>query len=207
MPLAMDRVVRKTLQGIAEAHRDYHSWTDGRWLWEAPEYLLTTYIAKKISSITDEGFLLTLENNVSSAIQDAGGLSRGRPQAALRPKGRYDILLWWANGTPRAVIEVKNQISGFAAIQSDAEKICAVLSLENTFRTGLVAFYTSNRDSKCGAQQARISMKRRLEDIERSARAFVRERQMTTRFHSRRITVDDDVDSAWVAAALQIQRP
>ena len=37
----------------------------------------------------------------------------------IREKGRVDILLWWANDTPRAIIEIKNQIYTKAQYEKD----------------------------------------------------------------------------------------
>ena len=51
----MDDIANKTLAGISKAQKEYEDWTGGYWfwLWEAPEYMVTTYIARQISIISD----------------------------------------------------------------------------------------------------------------------------------------------------------
>ena len=67
-------VIKKTLSGIAKAQRDYETWSGDLWLWEAPEYMLTTYIAKELWTIPGSKYL-TLEPNVRRAF---GGCRRNR---------------------------------------------------------------------------------------------------------------------------------
>ena len=55
--VSIDSIVGKTLDGIVKAHKDYHSWTGGYWLWHAPEYLMTTYIAQHISKLKSSNYL------------------------------------------------------------------------------------------------------------------------------------------------------
>ena len=78
----MGNIVNRILDGISKAQKHYETWTGGYWLWEAPEYVVTTYIARHISKINDRPFYLTLENNVRNAIDAAGGLPPGRPREA-----------------------------------------------------------------------------------------------------------------------------
>ena len=123
-PVPMSDVIKKTLSGIAKAQRDYEAWSGGLWLWEAPEYMLTTYIAKELWTIPGSKYL-TLESNVRRTLEDAGGMGKGRISEAAREDGRSDIMLWWSsNDMPRAVIEVKNQVSDSATeIKQDIKRI------------------------------------------------------------------------------------
>ena len=57
MPYPMDEVIENAVNGIAKAQRDYELWSGGNWLWEAPEYFMTTYIAKEISSYRKISYL------------------------------------------------------------------------------------------------------------------------------------------------------
>lgn len=138
----MDDIANKILAGMSKAQKEYEDWTGGYWLQEAPEYMVTTYIARQISTINNRTYYLTLENKVRDGIRDADG-SKGRPRKALGFNGKFDILLWRANGTPRAIIEVKNQVTGFSKIKDDVSRITAALSSDNKIRCGFIAFYTS----------------------------------------------------------------
>ena len=204
-PLPMDEVIRKTLRGIARAQKDYSSWAGGDWLWNAPEYMLTTYIAREIASAPNRGHSVTLENNARQAIRDAGGIGKGRTSAKLRLDGRFDVVLWQANGYPRAVIEVKNQVRSFKKVAHDAYRICGALRKHsNKFQCGLVAFYTSCREES--ESDARTHMRRILTRFEHDAEKYLNAHRpgFTSSMHYSRIRVDGD--SAWTAAALKIER-
>ena len=63
---ARTKIITKTLRGISKAQKDYEAWSGGNWLGCAPEYLITTYIAKEIA--TGTRYDVTLE-------QDGGGIN------------------------------------------------------------------------------------------------------------------------------------
>ena len=148
--IPVNSIVDKALEGIVQAQKDYAQWTDGDWLWNAPEYMLTTYIAQKISKL-DGAKYLTLENSAKSAIEDAGARGKGKLHSKMRANGRFDVLLWWGGYYPRAVIEIKNQIGNIDAIKDDLLRIKEVLkrkSDDSSFQFGVVAYYTSVWDNR-----------------------------------------------------------
>ena len=204
-PVPIQDVIKKTLSGIAKAQRDYEAWSGGYyWLCEAPEYMLTMYIAKELWTIPGSKYL-TLESNVRKTLKDAGGMGRGKTSDAVRQGGRSDIVLWWSKDMPRAVIEAKNQVSDSAAeIEQDIIRISTMLrNKENSFQCGLIAFYTSRWDREGDGKGARSTIKDRLKSIECETRNILGEERRLSR-HDSRIRVDGD--SAWVASVLQIQR-
>ncbi|MBU1024144.1 hypothetical protein KKB99_07670, partial [bacterium] len=82
-----------------------------------------------------------MENSAKSAIVDAGARGRGRLHSKIRSAGRFDILLWWGSSTPRAVIEIKNQIYRIDNIEKDILRIKEVLKRkydDSTFQFGVV---------------------------------------------------------------------
>lgn len=197
----MDDVANKTLAGISKAQKEYEDWTGGYWLWEAPEYMVTTYIARQISTISDKSFYLTLENNVRDGIRDAGGAS-GRPRKALRFNGKFDILLWWANGTPRAIIEVKNQVTGFSKIKDDVSRISAALKRQNTIRCGFIAYYTSLADGEYKLAKNRVE--ERVCNVASAVKEFAKDNNMKFKRYPGKVVIDED--SAWTAEVLKISR-
>ena len=201
MPYPMDKIVGNTLAGIAKAHKDYERWTGGYWLCDAPEYLITTYIARQLTTYRGHKYYVTLENNTRAAINDAGGMRKGRPRRDLRLQGRFDILLWWAKDTPRAIIEVKKHISAFKHISEDVSRICSTLEQENDIRAGLVAYYTSH-----GSEPDEVAqfISKRLEVIETGTRNYVNKRGMKLRHYPDKIRIVDDW--AWVPGVLKISR-
>ena len=131
-------------------------------------------------------------------------MGRGRTSKFARLDGRFDIVLRWKNGTPRAVIEVKNQI-GIHNIKKDIERICTILRKKNTLRCGLVAFYTSKGDEKRGGEGAKETIEKQINNIEQKTWNTLREEFYLSRYDSG-IRVRMDVDSAWAASVLQVQR-
>ena len=195
---------RKRSPESSRPRKDYEAWSGGCWLWEAPEYMVTTYIAKEIWTMPGSKYL-TLESNVRETVDEAGGFGRGRLRKNVRPGGRSDITLWWANSTPRAVIEVKNQISKVGGIEGDIDRIKSMLrNRDNTLKFGLMAFYTSRRDRGEDGEQAKSIIEEVwLERIESGTQEILGDEYNLSR-HDTAITVDGD--SAWVASVLEIQR-
>lgn len=200
--IPIETIIEKTLEGIALAQKDYESWTDGDWLWNAPEYMLSTYIAQKISRIQGAKYV-TLEESAKSALKDAGSIGRGKLHSKLRVNGRFDILLWWGSYSPRAVIEVKNQISRVDAIKEDLHRVAQVLkrkNAESSFQFGLVAYFTSCSDNKEFSAKERIA--RRIENIYYDTKELLGN-NFNVSSYNKRIKVDED--SAWVASVLLIK--
>ena len=54
----MDDIANKTLAGISKAQKDYEDWTGGYWLWEAPEYMITTISPGKYQLLIGHSILL-----------------------------------------------------------------------------------------------------------------------------------------------------
>ncbi len=111
------------LKGIAKSHEEYTTWSAGCWLDEAPEYLITTNIAREIWRSFKQGhhYFLTLEEKVRNVCECAEG-----------EIGNVDIALWdpvpaGTQRSCRAIIEVKKQISGFEHIRDDIQRICDLL--------------------------------------------------------------------------------
>ena len=209
----IDKIIKKTLSGIVKAQKDYEGWSGGSlWLRHAPEYMLTTYIAKDIgayyltleSSVRDT---LTLESSARDIVQDARGIGSGRLPEAVRLDGKIDITLWRGNDeTPRAVIEVKKQISNAKAIKikNDIIRIKHLLRKEeNAFEFGLIAFCTANKGGGGDGTKARATIEERLENIECRTRKILGRKRCLSR-HDSPISVADD-NSAWVASVLLIQ--
>ncbi|RLA75575.1 MAG: hypothetical protein DRG78_20515 [Epsilonproteobacteria bacterium] len=140
------KIITKTiLEGIKKAEYDYQEWSDGEWLWRAPEYLLTVYVAKQLAKLKYNKFI-TLENSTKDAMEIADALGNGSLNSKIRKNGRVDILLWWAKGDPRAVIELKNSVYGYKKIEKDVHRVCHMLKKESkksTLQFGVISFYMS----------------------------------------------------------------
>ena len=204
-PLPIDDVISKILRGIARAQKDYEYWTDGCWLQEAPEYMTTVYVAREICKTKDRGYYLTLESNARQTLRDAGGIGRGGVSPESRLGGKFDIVVYWADGSPRIVIELKKQVTSFKQLKQDSYRICnALRNPSNRVQRGLIAFYTSWKDRRDADPRNRIV--EILDGVEHDAKEYLKNRRPAVRasMHHRRIPVAGN--SAWVAAVLEMER-
>jgi len=201
----MGKIVTKTLEGIARAQHDYKTLSGGYWLWMAPEHFVTSCIAREIRNVGCHTYYLTLESGVRDTTY-AGGRRSGRSPSALRLNGKFDIVLWWGNNHPRAVIEVTKQVTGFSTIRSDVARICTVLSQPpppSTFQCGLVVFYASKYlEGRPNDVESRL--KDRLEKMKSTTEKFANNQDLHLDWTAR--PMERDEDSAWTAVVARINR-
>ena len=141
--ISIDKIIEATLDGIDESMEVYQEWSGGEWLWNAPEYLIIVKIAENISKIEGSKYI-TLEDNVDYLLDLAKAKGQGKVSGKARTNGRSDIVLWWANGTPRAIIEVKNSVFSLEKISKDLDRIREILKRKksnSTLQFGLISFY------------------------------------------------------------------
>ncbi|MEA2029600.1 MAG: hypothetical protein U9N49_11580 [Campylobacterota bacterium] len=137
--MSSNEVVKKTLTAIKESQKLYLEFSGNEWLCNAPEYFITVQIAQKLH-LPNENYI-TLEDDVDYILTEANALDRKKIR-----KGRFDIVVWWGNGTPRVIIEVKNDVSQYRNIAQDVERVKKVLSKNTKYSSiqfGLIAFYIS----------------------------------------------------------------
>lgn len=199
-PVSLEKIVSASLKGIVKAQKDYVLWCN-EWLWCAPEYLLTVYVAKEIAKL-EGSKLLTLENSALAAIKDAGARGPGNLHSDIRENGRFDILLWWANGAPRAVIEIKNQVTNARKIISDVNRIVQVLHRNkeaSSIDFGAIVFYTSLNDDKNKKLTAKEKLEKSMGNIEKSVKNHVGDSCLVS-MHSPKIYEDEG--SAWAGVVI-----
>lgn len=157
--ISIDKIIESTLDGIDESMEVYQKWSGGEWLWNAPEYLITVKIAENIAKINGSKYI-TLEDNVDYILDISNAKDKGKGQVSdlARGNGRSDIVLWWASGIPRAIIEVKNAVFRLDKIAQDIDRIQEVLKsqqLDSSLQFGLIAFYI-DRGYKTGNAKENI---------------------------------------------------
>lgn len=131
-PLA--RFQTACITGVRSAFRKHHYFTGGFSLRHAPEAFIQGEIASALAQVAQ---YVTLESSVQMLLREAGAEMRGK-----KPRnGRIDIAVWWANGTPRFVIEVK-KVYAKDSISSDAKRLKQVLGRGGTSREGIVIVYS-----------------------------------------------------------------
>lgn len=199
--VSITTVARGALNGIVKAQREYEKWSGGEWLWCAPEYIATVFVAQEIAKL-DGSKYVTVENGAKAAIEDAGARGRGKLHHKIRANGRFDILLWWADETPRAPIEVKCQVTRIENIKADLQRIEKVVHRskeDSSFQFGMVVFYSSCKEGK--GFSAKEILSKRLENISADCKELVP--KCTAKMSSSKIYTDGD--SAWVASAIILQ--
>jgi len=201
--ISIDEIIDAVLSGIEKSHRQYEKWSGGDWLWSAPEYLITANVANNIAKISGSKFI-TLENGSKSLIEDAGARRRGRLSKDIREKGRVDILLWYGNNTPRAIIEIKNFIYDYLQYEKDIKRIKELLNLnsnQSSLQFGLFGYCDSADSGKQKSASQKIIDKRLR--IENRAKDILSEGFSITPVSSKIHKIED---SAWCANCLLIKR-
>ena len=204
----------KTSAGMYKAHKAYEDWSGGLWAWNAPEYLLTTYIAKEVSEIKFKPFYLTLEQHVGEALGGAGA-SEGIVEKAGKQK--FDIVVWWGSDAPRGIIEVKKQVNsfsgsatGYGGIKQDVERIVESLKETSLLQFGLMAYYTSCKYGERPPNKAETVIRDRVNKVSSEAQKCVPEKMKFRRIAGKISSWKDDTvgngpnDHAWVAEVLMI---
>lgn len=140
-------LVKTLIDGGEKAFKIFQEISGGYWLDNAPEYFLTSHAATAIRDTQKKRTTALLEASVSETRSDAAAIPRGRPNTHDRPNGRYDIVLNWANGTPRAVVEVKSPLyyADIGRLMPDFLRLCKTLaaSSESSFQFCAFLYYAS----------------------------------------------------------------
>ena len=203
--ISIAKIMDAAIKGISNAQRDYEIWSGGLWLWEAPEYLAGTYLAQEIARVAgkDGPWYLTMEHSTKQAIEDAGAAGSGKLHRKIRPKGRFDLLLWWGSETPRAPIEIKCQVTEFEKIRADIERLEKVIhrkESESSFQFGMSVFYTSAKDRT--GKAAKEKTERRIAQIISAARSHI---GADTELVVKKSAIKMVDDSAWSVVALVLK--
>ncbi|GAB3091434.1 hypothetical protein [Lysobacter terrae] len=162
-------LVGEIFDGGLRTARLFDKATGGCRLDQACEYLLTAGIFERLAQ-RHKGAVL-LEVPVRSANKEASAVPRGRPSKKGRTNGRYDLVHYWANGKPRAVIEVKSPIRNAVrgSFDGDLARISRTLtaSAQSSYQFGaLVFFATKDYSSKCSEmREKRRDAKERLNEL------------------------------------------
>lgn len=174
----------------------------GDWLCWAPEYFMTSHIAQALYNAQGSKYV-TIENGAYSALSHAGAVGRGRLHSDIRSGGRFDLLLWWAKGDPRAIIEVKNSVFNKTQYKSDLKRITSVLERkrnESSIEFGIFAFYTATDDSS--KRKSTAILEQRMTTIQNNAQSIVGN-QFKTTLHTSNISIDNK--SAWFAGCILVE--
>ena len=201
--ISQKRIIDATLAGVEKAQRFYEDASGDNWLWEGPEYLLVVHVAKALHKLEGAKYC-TLESNVHATLKDAQAVTLGAPPKRLRHKGRFDLVLWWGNGAPRAAFEFKNQVYSYAQIAHDVARIEGVVERNaesSSFQFGAIVFYTSCLESTRNSAGDKLNA--RVDHLYKELKTHVSAKAITD-LHKGKIHTEGD--SAWCAVCITLRR-
>ncbi|WP_374479430.1 hypothetical protein [Zoogloea sp.] len=202
-------LVEAMISSGEKAVADFFHISGGEWFDEAPEYFLSTYVARSAGNHANTFALLEVPVDITR--REAGASRRGRAASHERRNGRFDVVLYWANGNPRAAVEIKSPIWSATGqqIHPDIDRLCSALlaNSDSTFQFGAFFFYASVGKPKRKHDNATQRMRDLLARIEEKAieRAAVRGAEAILIPGSVHRGKEDE-DGAWSIASLVITR-
>lgn len=142
-------IVYAIIEGGELAFRRFYDISGGDWLDEAPEYFMTACVAESVTRL-DKTYAL-LEWNVRDTKNEAGAKIRENTSGKSE-NGRFDVVLYWAGGNPRAGIEIKSPLwfADESKIRQDIVRLADTMteSGDSTFQFCAFAYYVSVPDPK-----------------------------------------------------------
>lgn len=196
-PVSREHALDAILKGIKKANADYYAMS-GSWIWDGPEYWITTYVARSLWKKFGDSNVVC-EGGSKATLKDAGQ-KVGRPPLLVMNK-RYDIVLYFQNGSPRAVIEVKNdQPKG--EVLKDVKRVVAALNAAK-LRFAAVAYYCCYSNESEGQKAVREKINGYADRIEDGAAEIVG-KKYTTKHSKRYVSVEGN--DAWLAGCILIER-
>lgn len=201
-------LVNALIAGGEKAFKLFRQISGGCWLDHAPEYFLTSHAAAAICA-TDRT-AAWLEASVAETRIEAAAMPRGRPNRHDRRNGRFDIVLYWANGTPRAAVEIKSPIwyADAGRLTPDFTRLCKTLSanVESTFQFCVFLYYASVRDPGHTFANASQRLRDVIGGIEDHAIKTATRHDLTALNVPGRIHRGGKEPGAWVVMALVFAR-
>jgi len=202
--VAISEFIDCVLNGIKKAKNDYSEWSGGEGLYQAPEYLQTVKIAQEIAKIKKSKYI-TLEDNIDYILTSTSDENEEiNFSERMRPNGRSDIVLWWASGYARAVIEVKRWVYNISHITSDLDRIHAMLYEQlddNRLQFGISAFYISQYFKQ---GDAITKLEKHMQDkLFLDIKEYAKDNNLKIKIFYEMFEENDNL--AWGAVTLQIQ--
>ena len=176
------QVIAALHEGIATGVSDFHAWTRGEYLGDwGVESVLTSACARALadkSALVGSPKALSIEQTFQGIMDYSQRMGRpGRPTKAAsrianKSTGRVDIVLWNAEVTPRAIIEIK-RTAAIGGLVADAERVIDFIehggaTYGGSVRYGLVATLVSGATSR-GRERLLERAKKRQAALEKVA--------------------------------------
>lgn len=160
--------------------------------------MMTISVANELSSLSP--LILGLESNVRETIDEAGGIGKGAVPKKIRQEGRFDIVIRYADDSPRGIVEIKNRVCGYSkTCSSDIERIMRTLNRNNNNSTldfGAFAFFVAYDKSPRGRKSAIERVQQTIDNFREKIRSHDKKNGFNIKFAYRAY---DEGESAWAA--------
>ena len=103
-PVALEKIETAIKKGCQRAADRYEKITGGHWLSSAPESYIQSCIFEKIGDL--DNLYATMETSHQKISEDTD-ISFKKKFTEDMKNGRLDLVVWYANGMPRVIIEIK----------------------------------------------------------------------------------------------------
>ncbi|MBK6361419.1 MAG: hypothetical protein IPH64_00955 [Comamonadaceae bacterium] len=138
----MNNFEKSLMAAARKTFVDYEKLTGGWWLMHGPESFLQNGIALDLRKQAD--ILVYPECSPKRVKADHNIVKIGRPPKTSQQQ-RFDLVTWWKNGTPRAIVELKLAYD-IRPIRKDAEKLLEFRKeARDVFRSGYLLVYSEAR--------------------------------------------------------------
>ena len=197
------------IRGGEKAVAEFGELSGGDWFDEAPEYFLTTYLASSVKKL--EKTTALLEVPVGQTRKEAGASRRGRPAKKERRNGRFDFVVYCANGKPRGAIEVKSPlwIVDENKLGPDFDELCTAISAnsESTFQFTAFVYYASVSEPKQKHDNSTAKLRELVAKIEKRAKSSAKKDGLVAKSWPGSIhRGKEDEGCAWCMAAVVFTR-
>jgi hypothetical protein len=157
-----EQVIAALHEGMATGVSDFHAWTAGEYLGDwGVESVLTSACARSLAftaARVGSPKALTIEQTFQGIMDYSkrrghpGRPTKAASRIANKSTGRVDIVLWNAEATPRAIIEIK-RTADTRGLVADAQRVIdfikhAGATYGGSVRYGLVAIIVSGASSR-----------------------------------------------------------
>ena len=218
--ISIPEIVALCHKGISKSFDDYLNFA-GEWLNRAPEYFISTKLFYTLAQdATHSTHYVTLEDNRGEVVDGAGGIEQDDKKDDMRLNGKADVIVWHSTMTnkkyrPKAIIEIKNNVSGFYKIRKDIETLISIIdgmaeSEIDPIKVGAVAGYLDrgSRDRVDCRERVRVALLGiKNKTVEFANRKEIIEKQLRIDVSCSVIKHSKEDDSAWASFVITIQPP
>ena len=149
-------------------------------VFRAPESFFSVAIADEIHrKLTSKKGFVALEQLAGSILRDANARTRGPLQKRMR-RGKYDLVVFYDNGNPRAVVEVKTNVYKYAMVSPDIERLSNTVKKNidrSTLQVGVFVYFCAAWAETKKSEATGENELKRVKRIEESVRKHLSKRK------------------------------